>query len=63
MKIENRSLLKAAAFVILLFVLFLFALNGRYESLGNGYVLDKWKKEVNHIGTKELPVITNSEEQ
>jgi uncharacterized membrane protein YqiK len=44
--------------IILLIIVYLFALNGRYAKYGNGNVVfDKWKKEAYIIGSKEIPVI------
>lgn len=62
-KSKNDLLLKVGIFVVAVFILFLFALNGRYERLHDGYVLDKWKKEVNLVGSDELPVIFNGEKE
>ena len=46
--------------VLMIILLFLIALNGRYENMGNGFVLDKWKKEVHKVGTMEIPVTINN---
>lgn len=38
--------IKVLFFVFALIIAFLFALNGRYMVVDEGYILDKWKKEV-----------------
>ncbi|MDD4970896.1 MAG: hypothetical protein PHT07_15825 [Paludibacter sp.] len=49
--------------IAFIFILYLIALNGRYENIGNGYaILDKWKKQAFVIQTKECPLIMNDKE-
>lgn len=57
--IKLSFILKIGFGIYLVFILFMIALNGRYESLSNGYILDKWKCEVYHIGTEEMPLRIN----
>lgn len=48
--------------VYLCVMLYLFALNGRYQSVGDRHiVLDKWKKEIISPGTDELPIVRNGD--
>lgn len=54
-------LLKVLIGLLLGVLLILFALNGRYEIIANGWVIDKWKKEAIHVGTDELPFKKNGE--
>lgn len=58
---KNKTLIELVAKilfgVLLLIILFLIALNGRYTSLGNNRILDKWKRQVNYIGYSEIPII------
>lgn len=60
MKRQNLKYALLSLLVIYLCViLFLLALNGRYDRLANKVVLDKWKKEVIIIGSDELPLKYN----
>lgn len=58
---KNKILIELVARIVfgvaLLIILFLIALNGRYTTLGNNSVLDKWKRQVNYIGYSEIPII------
>lgn len=53
--------LKSVLIIIMLIILFLVALNGRYERLGDNRIIDKWKKVVYLNGTKEFPIMRNGE--
>jgi hypothetical protein len=50
---------KGLAIIVLLAILYLFALNGRYERLNEKLVFDKWKKEIIRVRSAELPVKEN----
>lgn len=53
---KANLILKFIIGIFLSVILYLFALNGRYERLSDALILDKWKKEVVLIGTDELPI-------
>ncbi len=52
-----KSVGKIVAGLILLFILYLFTLNGRYLRMDNNLVLDKWKRQVYRVNSLEVPVI------
>jgi len=62
-KIEHKTrwkeIIQMLLSILLVILIYIISINGRYENLTNGYVLDKWKKEVYHIGTEEMPVRVN----
>ena len=57
-----KSVGKIVAGVILLFILYLFALNGRYLRVGSTHILDKWGGQVYIPGSVEMPIIRNGED-
>lgn len=59
--IDYNYILKIAMIAIAIIILYLIALNGRYERLDKYIVIDKWKKEVIQCGTDELPFKKNGE--
>lgn len=59
--INFERILKTVFAIIIVIILYLFVLNGRYEYMTGEAVLDKWKKEVIRAGTDELPVKYNGE--
>ncbi|NDW19428.1 hypothetical protein D0T53_10980 [Dysgonomonas sp. 216] len=62
MKRQNiKYTLLSLLVIYLCVILYLLALNGRYDRLANEVVLDKWKKEVIRIGSDELPLKYNGE--
>jgi len=54
-----KSVLVVVLCVVVCCLLFLIALNGRYRHIGDGRVLDSWKKEVILPASSELPVVIN----
>ena len=61
MKNEGERFSKIARVLIglvLLCILYLFALNGRYLNSGK-YIVDKWKGQAYSIGSSEMPIIVN----
>ena len=63
-KLSLNQIIKYVFAVVVIVILYLIALNGRYESVGNGYViLDKWQKQTFVIGSTEFPVIRNGKEE
>lgn len=57
MKKQNIKYILGFLFTIYVCVMiYLFALNGRYERVANGIVLDKWKKELLKGGSEHLPL-------
>ncbi len=58
------KILKYIFGICVVLFMYVIALNGRYDKVGNGNViLDKWKKETFVIGTKECPIIMNGTEK
>lgn len=60
-KIKPYVLFKCVILIVVVILLYLFALNGRYEYMTGEAVLDKWKKEVVRAGSDELPTKYNGE--
>ena len=58
---ETKTFSKIAKILIgiaMLYILYLFALNGRYMQVGSG-VFDKWDKRIYEFDTTEIPVVRN----
>lgn len=59
-KINNKALIVFGS-IFLLLVMALMSLNGRYRHIGNGRIIDNWKREILIIGSDEVPIIYNNE--
>lgn len=55
MKEKGQQVIKIIIGVVIVLLLYLIALNGRYEYLANNYVLDKWKMEIRIAEMDNLP--------
>lgn len=53
---DRKITLKIIIAILSFVLLYLFVLNGRYEHIGGGHVLDKWKKEILQGGSEYLPI-------
>lgn len=61
MKRNSEHIFKIIGALLLLLILYLIALNGRYEEI-NGSVFDKWRNKVYLVGSDEIPVVRNGED-